>query len=385
MKTRAFSTLGIVLLFLVFACSKDSLESSEELQPELLTAKHKKKNLDWSVEAEIYDPYSLISPSAHDELTPIQNGFGFTEGPAVDKHGNVFFTDQPNDRIYKWSARSGHVSLFLEGTGRANGMAFDKDGNLIACADLHGELWKIFPDGTYEVLIDNYNGKLLNGPNDVWINPVTGGMYITDPIFPRDYWEEGDPRIQPWEPTHSEQAETGKGGHVYYLAPGASELVRVTTMAEWNDDSWPNGVVGSPDGTKLYVNQWHYDGTGGVFVFDINPDGSLSNLQDFVPGLNFCDGMSMDDEGNVYVSSGGIKVYAPDGENIMNIDMPDGATNNVFAGQNNKELFITSVPFVSSIKMNVKGVEKFSGRSGHGNGGHHHHGNHRRGRGGRGR
>ncbi len=381
-KTIICVVTGIQLL--TVACTNENLESSEELQLEAVTFKHRQQP-DWSVNATIYDPLSLISPSAHDELTPIQNGFGFTEGPAVDKDGNVFFTDQPNDRIYKWSARSGHVSLFLEGTGRSNGMAFDADGNLIACADLYGELWKIFPDGSHEVLVDNYNGKLLNGPNDVWINPKTGGIYITDPIFPRDYWEEGDPRIQPWEPTRSEQAETGKGGHVYYLAPDASELVRVTTMPEWNADSWPNGVVGSPDGKKLYINQWHYNGTGGVFKFDINPDGSLSNLQDFVTGLNFCDGMSMDDEGNVYVSSGGIKVYDPDGNNVMNIDMPDGATNNVFAGKNNKELFITSVPFVSSIKMNVKGVEKFSSGRGHDcRDNHGNHGNYGHRRGGRG-
>ena len=306
----------------------------------------------------IFDPFNLISSSSQGVLTTLQDGFGFTEGPAVDRHGNVFFTDQPNDRIYKWSAVNGQISLFLEGTGRANGMAFDSDGNLIACADMHGELWKIFPDGTHEVLVDNYQGKLLNGPNDVWINPVNGGMYITDPIFPRPYWDPSDPRSQNWEPTHSEQAATGKGGHVYYLAPGATELVRVTTMPEWNADTWPNGVVGTPDGTKLYVNQWSYNNSGGIFSFDIVPDGSLSNLQTFVPNLNFLDGMSMDDQGNVYVSGGpGLRAYDPGGNKVLEIPV-GGPTNNVFAGQNNKELFITSVPFVSKIKMNVKGVEK---------------------------
>jgi gluconolactonase len=76
----------------------------------------------------------------------LATGFGFTEGPAVDRHGNVFFTDQPNDRIYRWDAGTGAVTLFLQGTGRANGMAFDRDGNLITCSDMHGEVWKIFPD-----------------------------------------------------------------------------------------------------------------------------------------------------------------------------------------------------------------------------------------------
>ena len=122
--------------------------------------------------SDFFDPMGLVSPSRHGELTTLGTGFSFTEGPAVDKHGNVFFTDQPNDRIYRWDAGTGQISLFLQGTGRANGMAFDSDGNLIACADLHGELWKIHPDGSHEVLANNYGGKLLNGPNDVWINPA---------------------------------------------------------------------------------------------------------------------------------------------------------------------------------------------------------------------
>ena len=136
--------------------------------------------------SDIYDPLGLVS-WRHGQLVTLASGFSFTEGPAVDRHGNVFFTDQPNDRIYRWDAGTGKVTLFLEGTGRANGMIFDLEGNLIAAADMHGELWKIRPDGSHEVLIDNYQGKLLNGPNDVWINPTNDGIYITNPIFPRPY------------------------------------------------------------------------------------------------------------------------------------------------------------------------------------------------------
>ncbi|MEP6750306.1 MAG: SMP-30/gluconolactonase/LRE family protein [Bacteroidota bacterium] len=305
-------------------------------------------------------------------LVTIQSGFGFTEGPAVDKHGNVFFTDQPNDKIYRWDALSGAISLFLTGTGRSNGMEFDEDGNLIACADMHGEVWKIRPNGSHEVLVNNYNGKLLNGPNDVWINPESGGLYITDPIFPRDYWDNSDPRKQAWEPTHSEQAAVGKGGHVYYLARGSRRLVRVTTMAGWNADSWPNGVVGTPDGKKLYVNQWSSNGTGGIWVFDIKSDGKLFNMRTFVAGLNFCDGMSMDEWGNIYVSTNdGVKVYNPKGINLLTITTGGGASNNVFAGRNEKTLFITGGgpgdpgPIkIFSQKMNVSGVEKFN--AGHG-------------------
>src|SRR5690349_11242387 len=115
------------------------------------------------IPSDIYDPFGLVS--RHGQLVTQASGFGFTEGPAVDWHGNVFFTDQPNDRIYRWDAGTGRITLFLQGTGRANGMAFDKDGNLISCSDLHGEVWKIFPDGSHVVLVNNYGGKLLNGPN----------------------------------------------------------------------------------------------------------------------------------------------------------------------------------------------------------------------------
>jgi gluconolactonase len=81
-----------------------------------------------AVTSDIFDPFGLLSPSQHGELTTLGTGFGFTEGPAVDRHGNVFFTDQPNDKIYRWDAGTGQITLFLQGTGRANGMAFDKDG-----------------------------------------------------------------------------------------------------------------------------------------------------------------------------------------------------------------------------------------------------------------
>lgn len=290
------------------------------------------------------------------------SGYSFTEGPAVDKNGNVFFTDQPNDIIYKWDAASGQISTFLAGTGRSNGLAFDKDGNLIACADMHGELWKIAPNGTHTVLVDNYDGKLLNGPNDVWINPVNGGMYITDPMFPRGYWDDSDPRKTGnpnWPPTHSEQVESGKGGHVYYLAPGGTTLTRVTTQAEWDADSWPNGVVGTPDGKKLYVNKWAGDNMGGTWVFDINSDGTLSNMRKFVDMGG--DGMSMDERGNIYISNSlGVVVFDPSGKELVRIFTGGGATNNVFAGADQKTLFITGpVDKVNTLKMNVKGVEKF--------------------------
>ena len=121
----------------------------------------------------------VVAPDAH--LEKLAGGFKFTEGPAADAEGNVYFTDQPNDRILKWST-DGKLSTFLKPCGRSNGLCFDAKGNLWACADAKNELWSINPKGEVTVVVKDYKGKLLNGPNDIWIRP-DGGMYLTDPYY----------------------------------------------------------------------------------------------------------------------------------------------------------------------------------------------------------
>jgi gluconolactonase len=352
MKRRLFLFLGALCSFGYNSCQKNMKDSANDLIDEQSVAS--------TVKQRTLIPASLVNGT----LDTIQKGFGFTEGPAVDKFGNVFFTDQPNDKIYRWDAATNKITLFLDGTGRSNGMEFDKDGNLIACADMHGELWSIDKHGNHKVLVNNYNGKLLNGPNDVWINPVNRGMYITDPMFPRGYWDATDPRKTGnpgWPPVYSEQGP-GIAGHVYYLAPGSNTLVRVTTMDGWHpESSFPNGVVGTPDGRKLYVNKWAGNNKGGTWVFDINKDGTLSNMKKFTEWGG--DGMSMDELGNIYISNGnGVMVFDPQGNNIVTIATGGGATNNVFAALNEKTLFITGpIDRVTKIQMNVKGIERFGG------------------------
>jgi gluconolactonase len=100
---------------------------------------------------------------------------------AADKDGNVFFTDIPNSRIHKWSVE-GTLSTFLENSRQANGLYFDKDGNLIACAGGTGQIIAIDPAGTITVLADSFEGKPFNSPNDLWIDPREG-IYFTDPRY----------------------------------------------------------------------------------------------------------------------------------------------------------------------------------------------------------
>src|SRR5215510_13919039 len=122
---------------------------------------------------------NIIAPGA--KLEKLSGEFLFAEGATCDKDGNVFFTDQPNNRIMKWSV-DGKLSEFLKPAGRANGMYFDRKGNLLACADEKTELWAIAADGTHTVLAKEFEGKPLNGPNDVW-GRADGALYFTDPFY----------------------------------------------------------------------------------------------------------------------------------------------------------------------------------------------------------
>jgi gluconolactonase len=217
-------------------------------------------------------------------VNKVQGGFRFTEGNTVDaKTGDVYFVDQDNNRIHKWSAADGKVSLFLEPTNYSNGMYFDGKGNLIACADQKNELWSIAPDGTHTVLITSagYEGKPLDGPNDVWVRP-DGGLYITDPIYRRSWW---DPAVT--RPSQSIRS-------VYYLGSDRKELKRVAA-----DFQMPNGIIGTPDGKTLYVADMNARKTYG---FDIQPDGSLTNRR-LVANYG-SDGMTLDNQGNLYFSTG---------------------------------------------------------------------------------
>src|SRR5205807_2581352 len=110
----------------------------------------------------------VIAPGA--KLEKLSGEFKFTEGPAADRRGNVYFTDQPNDRILKWST-DGKLSTFLQPCGRSNGLCFDALGNLWACADGKNELWRIDKARKITVVVKAYHGKLLDGPNDVWLRP----------------------------------------------------------------------------------------------------------------------------------------------------------------------------------------------------------------------
>ena len=273
---------------------------------------------------------SIIAEGA--QLTLVAMGYEFTEGPAVDKDGNVFFTDQPNDRIIKWSAADNSVTTYMHPSGRANGLYFDHDGNLLACADENFQIWQIDSNKNVTVLIDDFEGKKLNGPNDLWVDPK-GGIYFTDPYYQRPYWERQKKEIE------KEQ--------VYYITPDM-KAVRVVV----DDFVQPNGIIGTADGKMLYIADI---GDKKTYSYTINDDGSLKNKTLFTALGS--DGMTLDNQGNVYLTGEGVTVFNKKGVQILHIPIAKKWTANVtFGGQEQNILFITAMDAVYTLEMKVNGV-----------------------------
>jgi len=268
-----------------------------------------------------------------DSLKLISSQFSFTEGPAVNRQGEVFFTDQPNDKIWKYGT-DGRLSLFMDKSGRSNGLYFDRKGNLLACADENNQLWSIDKNRKVSVLFRDLEGKKLNGPNDLWVD-AKGGIYFTDPYYQRDYWLRKQPEIE--------------GEKVYYLPPrkGAKLIMAADNVVK------PNGIVGTPDGKYLYVADIKANKT---YRYVIGKDGVLSDQQTIIN--QGADGITIDSKGNLYLSGKGVFIFNPRGEQIGHIEINEPWTANLcFGGKDRSDLFITASKSVYTIPMRVKGVE----------------------------
>jgi gluconolactonase len=266
------------------------------------------------------------------QLRLVSDQFSFTEGPAVDKKGNVFFTDQPNDKIWKYDI-NGALTVFLDKTGRSNGLYFDKKGNLLACADEQNQIWSINQDGKIKVLVKDFQGHKLNGPNDLWVNPKGGGIYFTDPYYQRPYWERKKSELD--------------GAKVYFL----KNKKNVIAVAE--DIVKPNGIIGTPDGKYLYVADI---GDNKTYKYKISKDGTLMDRQLFTEQGS--DGMTIDNRGNIYLTGNGVTVYNSEGKKIEQIAIPEDWTANVcFGGKDRNNLFITASKSLYILPMKVTGVQ----------------------------
>jgi len=265
----------------------------------------------------------LFEPGA--AAVKLAGGFNFTEGPAADAAGNFYFTDKPRSNIWKWSESTG-LSLWRANSGGANGLYYWTNDCLYVCEEFLHRMTRLDMDQNVTMLVSNYNNKAFNTPNDVWVSPA-GSVYFTDP-----YW--------PWN--GSPQGVCA----VYWLGPGSSAATRVVT-----DLKQPNGVLGTPDLKRLYVAD---DEGKTTYVYTILHDGVVTNRRFFAPIQ--CDGMTLDDGGNVYLTDwngtrSNIVVYNEDGVFVELKPVPEKPQNVVRGGADGRTLFITARTSVFSLRL----------------------------------
>lgn len=268
------------------------------------------------------------------DVEKLATGFSWAEGPAADAQGNVYFTDVPNSRIFIWTIENKLDTMRID-SGGANGLFFDKDGNLLTCEMYNGRLTSTSPNGEYMEIVGLYNGKRFNEPNDLWIDE-NGGIYFTDPKYGPDV----DKLSQ-------------DGMHVYYILPKHDHVIRVV-----DDLEKPNGIIGTADGKRLYVTDHQAEKT---YQYDIQTDGTLQNKSLFVPYGS--DGMTIDTSGNVYLTTNGknaVEVFSPQGKLLHDIPLPERVANVAFGGKNKNELYITANSSLYHVKLNAQGVDRYN-------------------------
>ncbi len=253
----------------------------------------------------------------------------FTEGPVPAADGTILFSDIGN-RIMQYDPRTGRTRVFRADSGRSNGMMFDARGRLVVCEGANtGGRRRIsitLPNGSVQTLADRFEGKRFNSPNDVAVAP-SGRVYFTDPRYvgnePRELDFEGVFVIQP------------------------DRTVKVATR----DVEKPNGILVSSDGTTVYVSDNNGQGRRELLAFAVAPDGTLRDkrvLWRFAAGERGIDGMTLDEEGNIYASAAsgeaaGIYVFSPQGQPLAWIPTPGAPTNCVFGiGPEARVLYITA-------------------------------------------
>ena len=277
------------------------------------------------------DGFRKLVP-AEATLERVATDFQFTEGPAWDGKGALYFSDIPADTIYKLDL-AGNVAPFLKPSGKSNGLLLDRDGALLACRHWERNVARISMDEKVTIIADSYGGKKLNSPNDLCL-ASDGSLYFTDP----HYGLEGRPQEQPVEGV--------------YRVTSEGKIARVI-----DDMTRPNGIDLSPDGKTLYVADSQ---DCKLRAYARQPDGSVTGGRDFIDmrheGPGVPDGMALDSEGNIYCTNGGVWVISPDGRRLGTIAVPEVTANCTFGGPDHRDLYITASKSVYRIRLGARGL-----------------------------
>jgi gluconolactonase len=297
--------------------------------------------------------YEIIDPRFRDMVLPnaplakLADGFRWLEGPVwFADHRFLLFSDIPNDRIMRWT-EAGGVSVFREPSRFANGHTRDREGRLIGCLHRGRAIVRTELDGRVTTLVDRFEGKRLNSPNDVVVKS-DGSIWFSDPPYGIHTDYEGGKQTQELP------------ANLYRFDP-ADQSLRVVA----GDIPGPNGLCFSPDESLLYVTdtgvQFDPDTPRAIRVFDVADDGiSLHNgriFHEVSPGN--ADGIRCDEEGNVWSSAGdGVHCIAPDGTLIGRIKAPCTVANLVFGDRHYSRLFLCASQSLYAIWVNRRGAQR---------------------------
>ncbi len=282
----------------------------------------------------------------------IATGFRWCEGPVYFRDGGyLLWSDIPNNRIMRWTEDDGHVSVFRHPSNNSNGNTRDREGRLVTCEHDARRVTRTEHDGTITVLLDSFDGKPLNAPNDVVVS-ADGAVWFTDPFFGNAAEYEG----------HVVNFELPP--QVYRIDPKSGEA-----SVAASGFGGPDGLAFSANEKKLYVADTGVRSAIGrdsnIRVFDVE-DGKLSNDRVFVPNFGAAmrtDGLRTDTDGNVWCTAGngdpaedGVRCYAATGDLIGKIHIPETCANLCFGGRKKNRLFMMGSTSVYAVYVNATGA-----------------------------
>jgi gluconolactonase len=285
------------------------------------------------------DPIPGIGPAG--EVKKLHTGLMFTEGPAWDGQGNLYFSDVSGNKLHKVDA-AGSLSTVLDPSNHTNGLMVNAAGNIVAC-EMDGRLIEVNPT-TKQVksLADGYEGKRFNAPNDLVIDKE-GGVYFTDPHFRA-------PMPLP------------QGVRAFYYRAPDGKVTRLGVI-----ETAPNGVILSPDEKTLYIIP---SGQADMLAYTVEAPGKLGTQRKFCTLKQAAgkttgggDGLTIDSKGNLYITSAlGIQVFSPDGKALGILEFPEQPANCTFGGKDNKTLYVTARTSLYAVPMEATGHQFPAGK-----------------------
>ena len=298
----------------------------------LINLRAQTKTRTFELKAESPKFWNLFEHDA--KLTTVGTGFGFTEGPVWDPAGFLFVSDEETNKIFRLYIADGRKEELVS-LGDPDGNTYDRQHHLIDCASVLRAIIQLDAKGQYTVLVDRYEGKKFNSPNDVIVGP-DGAIYFTDPTLDLP---KGEKQEIPFQGVY----RLGAGGQVQLLTKELSQ---------------PNGLAFSPDGKKFYVDDSEQRN---IRVYDFGADGSLTNGRIFGEepggeGDGVPDGIKVDKQGNLYVTGpGGVWVWDSEGHHLGTIHLPEQPANLAWGDADYGALYITATTSVFRVETKARG------------------------------